>query len=184
MREHESRPRLSLREIFLAFFKIGTFAFGGVYSMLSFFERELVDKRRWLTHDEFTEAFAIGQMTPGPPIINTGIGIGYRLRGLKGVVATTVGQTLTGTVLAIVLAAFYLQTRDNPLLQSVMKGVAAAVVGLLGSIIYKMGQRLLTGYTSAAFCAAAFLGLAVFGLNPIGLIVGAGLVGLVVNRRH
>ncbi|MFH0809037.1 MAG: chromate transporter [Pseudomonadota bacterium] len=167
--------------MFLVFFKIGTFAFGGVYSMLSFFERELVDKRRWLTHDEFMEAFAIGQMTPGPPIINTGIGIGYRLKGLRGVVATTLGQTLTGTVLATVLAAFYLQTKDNPLLQSVMKGVAAAVVGLFASILWKMGRKLLTNYASAAFCAGAFLGLAVFGFNPIALILAAGVLGVAIN---
>jgi chromate transporter len=180
----QGRTVLSLREMFLAFFKIGTFSFGGVYSMLSFFERELVGKRRWLTHDEFMETFAIGQMTPGPPIINTGIGIGYRLRGLKGVVATTLGQTLTGTVLAIVLAAFYLQTKGNPLLQSVMHGVAAAVVGLFASIIYKMGRKLLTSYINAAFCVGAFLGLAVFNFNPIGLILAAGALGVAVDWRR
>jgi len=181
--EGQQAPRLRLGQIFRAFFKIGTFAFGGVYSMITFFERELVERRRWLTHDELLDSFAIGQMTPGPPIVNTGICIGYRLRGLAGVLVATLGQALTGTVLAIVLAAFYLQTQGNPLLQSVMKGVAAAVVGLLGSIVYKMGRKLITNATSAAFCAAAFLGLAVFGANPIALILGAGGLGLLVNWR-
>lgn len=172
-----------LRKIFLTFFKIGTFSFGGVYSMIAFFERELVEKRKWITHDEFIESFALGQMTPGPPIVNTGICIGYKLRKLKGALAATLGQAFTGTVLAIILAAFYLQTKDNPLLQSVMKGVAAAVVGLLGSIIYKMGKKLITGYKSGLFAAGAFVSLAIFKLNPIGIIVAAGLLGLVVNRR-
>jgi len=181
--EQQQAPKLTLGQLFGAFFKIGTFAFGGVYSMITFFERELVERRRWLTHDELLDSFAIGQMTPGPPIVNTGICIGYRLRGLAGVLVTTVGQALTGTVLAIVLAAFYLQMQGNPLLQSVMKGVAAAVVGLLGSIVYKMGRKLITNATSAAFCAAAFLGLAVFSLNPIALIFGAGGLGLLVNWR-
>jgi len=160
--------RLRLRDIFLVFLKIGTFAFGGVYSMVSFFERELVDRRGWLSHDEFVEGFAIGQMTPGPPIINTGIVIGYKLRGLPGAVAATVGQAATGTVLAIVLAAFYLKTREHPLLQSVMKGVAAAVVGLLASIIYRMGRKIVTDYWSAAFCAGAFLALASSTPSPSG----------------
>jgi chromate transporter len=175
---------LSLPSIFLTFFKIGTFAFGGVYSMISFFERELVERRRWLTHDELIEAFTIGQMTPGPPIVNTGIHIGYKLRGLPGVLAATLGQAFTGTVLAILLAAFYLEAKDNPLLQSVMKGVAAAVVGLLGSIVYKMGLKVITGWQSAAFCAGAFVALAVFGVNPIGLILASGLLGLGVNWRR
>jgi len=176
--------RRGLGEIFLVFFKIGTFSFGGVYSMISFFERELVDRRRWLTHDEFLESFALGQMTPGPPIVNTGIAIGYRLRGLPGVAAATVGQAATGTVLAIILAAFYLQARGHPLLQSVMKGVAAAVVGLLASIIYRTGRKLITDRWSALFALGAFAGLALFGANPIALILAAGILGLLVYGRR
>ena len=52
--------------------------------MVAFFERELVNKHKWISHDEFVESFAIGQMTPGPPIVNTGIAIGYKLRKLWG----------------------------------------------------------------------------------------------------
>ncbi|HKN19364.1 MAG TPA: chromate transporter, partial [Dissulfurispiraceae bacterium] len=63
---------ITLRKIFFVFLKIGTFSFGGVYSMLALFEKELVERRKWLTHDECVEAVAIGQMTPGPPIVNTG----------------------------------------------------------------------------------------------------------------
>lgn len=174
----------SLKNIFRVFFKIGTVSFGGVYSMIALFERELVDKRKWITHDEFIESFAIGQMTPGPPIVNTGICIGYKLHKLSGAVIATVGQAFTGTALAIILAVFYLQTKDNPLLQSVMKGVAAAVVGLLASTIYKMGKKLITGYTSAAVATGAFLALAVLKLNPIGIMLGAGILGLLLNWRR
>src|SRR4030066_898271 len=131
---------ISLKNIFLVFLKIGTFSFGGVYSMLTFFERELVEKHKWLTHDEYVESVAIGQMTPGPPIVNTGICIGYKLRKVKGALAATVGQAFTGTVLAILLAIFYIKTRGNVLLVSIMKGVGAAVVGLLLSIVYKMAK--------------------------------------------
>jgi chromate transporter len=177
------RIMLTLKQIFLAFFKIGTFAFGGVYSMIPSFERELVDKRKWITHDEFVESLAIGQMTPGAPIVNTGICIGYKLRRLKGALTATLGQSLTGTVLAILLAAFYLHMQDNPLLQSVMKGVAAAVVGLLASIVYKMLIKLVTEYRSAIIAAGAFIALDIFKVNPIGIILGAGLLGLVLYRR-
>ena len=52
--------------------------------MLTFFEKELVEKHKWITHEEFVESVALGQMTPGPPIINTGICIGYKLRKIKG----------------------------------------------------------------------------------------------------
>ena len=151
--------------------------------MIPFFERELVDKRKWITHDEFVESLAIGQMTPGPPIVNTGICIGYKLRQLKGALTATIGQSFTGTLLAILLAAFYLHMKDNPLLQSVMKGVAAAVVGLLASIVYKMLIKLVTEYRSAALAAGAFIALDIFKVNPIAIILAAGLLGLVLYRR-
>jgi chromate transporter len=178
-----ARNFISLPKIFLVFFKIGTFSFGGVYSMIAFFERELVDKRQWITHDEFMESFAIGQMTPGPPIVNTGICIGYKLGGLRGALAATVGQAFTGTILAILLAAFYLYMKDNPLLQATMKGVAAAVVGLLGSIIYKMATKMITEYRSALLALGAFLALDLFKVNPIAIILGAGVLGLALYWR-
>ncbi len=174
---------MSLRKIFLVFLKIGTFSFGGVYSMIPFFERELVEKRQWITADEFMESLAIGQMTPGPPIVNTGICIGYKLRRLGGALSATLGQAFTGTVLAILLAAFYLNMKDNPLLQSVMKGVAAAVVGLLGSIMYKMTTKFITEYRGALLALAAFVALDLLKVNPIAIILGAGVLGLLLYWR-
>lgn len=152
--------------------------------MLAFFERELVERHKWLTHEEFIEGVAIGQMTPGPPIVNTGICIGYKLKRIKGAITATIGQAFTGTVLAILLAIFYLKTKDNILLRSVMKGVGAAVVGLLLSIIYRMLVKTIRDYKSGLFALAAFLALALFKLNPIGLILVSGISGLVVYWRR
>ena len=174
---------VSLKDIFLVFLKIGTFAFGGVYSMLTFFERELVEKRKWLTHDEYIDSVAVGQMTPGPPIVNTGICIGYNLRQLRGALVTTIGQAFTGTVLAILLAIFYIKTKGNVLIGSIMKGIGAAVVGLLLSIVYKMAKNTVRDYKTALFAITAFFALAIFKLNPIGLILASGILGFVVFRR-
>ena len=175
---------ITIKDIFWKFLKIGSFSFGGVYSMLTFFERELAEKHKWITHDEYIESVAIGQMTPGPPIVNTGICIGYKLRKIKGALAATVGQAFTGTVLAILLAIFYTKSKDNPLLGSIMKGVGAAVVGLLLSIIYKMASKTIKDYKTALFALSAFFALALFKLNPIGLILAAGIVGLIVYGRR
>jgi chromate transporter len=171
---------ISLRNIFLVFFKIGSFSLGGVYSMLAFFEKELVERHKWLTHEEFIEGVAIGQMTPGPPIVNTGICVGYKLKKTRGALAATIGLTCTGTVIAIVLAIFYVKTKDNVLLRSIMKGVGAAVVGLLLSIVYKMAVKTIKDYKSALFAVSAFIALALFKLNPIGLIPAFGILGLAV----
>ena len=174
---------VSLKNIFWVFLKIGTFAFGGVYSMLAFFERELVERHKWITHEEYIESVALGQITPGPPIVNTGILIGYKLKKLKGALIATVGQAFIGTVLAVVLAIFYIKTRDNALLGSVLKGVGASVVGLLLSIVYKMAKETIKDYKTALFALAAFFALAVTKLNPIGIILASGILGLIVYRK-
>jgi len=182
--EARMEDKITVKDIFWKFLKIGSFSFGGVYSMLAFFERELVEKEKWLTHEEFVESVAIGQMTPGPPIVNTGICIGYRLKRIKGALATTAGQSFTGTVLAILLAVFYVKSKGNVLLTSVMKGVGAAVVGLLLSIIFKMAKTTIRDYKAALFALTAFFALALFKLNPISLILASGIIGLLVYGRR
>lgn len=172
--------QVSLKDIFLAFLKIGTFSFGGVYSMLSLFEKELIERRQWLTHEEFIDGVAIGQMTPGPPIVNTGICAGYKLKKTGGAVTAVAGMAFTGTVLAIMLAIFYVKTKDSNLLQSAMKGSGAAVSGLLLSVIYKMAVKIINDYKSAMFAMSAFFALAVLKINPVPLILAAGMMGLVV----
>lgn len=175
--------RPSIRAIFLVFLKMGTFAIGGVYSMLSFFQKELVERRQWLTDDEFAEGVAIGQMTPGPPIVNTGIYVGYRLRGLKGAVAATAGQTLPGLIVVLAIGYLYLRYKEAPVFGSALKGVGAAVVGLLVSIVYKMGRRMLKGWPEMLFAGIAFTFLSFLKVNPIALIFMAGISGYLVYGR-
>ena len=173
----------SVTRIFLVFLKIGTFAFGGVYSMLSFFERELVEKRRWITHDDYMESIAIGQMTPGAPIVNTGICIGYRLKKMRGALASTAGQIVTGTIVAILLAVFYMKTKEHPIIRPVMKGVGAAVIGLLLSIVFSMARKTLKDYRTLLVAVAAFFMLTLIKLNPIMIILTAGAAGYILFRK-
>jgi chromate transporter len=182
MADQEDRRDISLRDLFLVFLKIGTFSLGGVYAMLAFFEKELVGRKKWITHDEYVESVAIGQMTPGAPIVNTGICIGYRLRNMKGALASIAGQIFTGTVIAILLAAFYIKTKDNPLLRSALKGIGAAVVGLLLSIIFSMSKKSLKNPKTIAFTVAACIGLSMFKINPVILIFSAGVFGFIFFR--
>ncbi len=173
---------LSVKDILKVFLKIGTFAFGGVYSMLTFYERELVDKKKWLTPEEFAESVVMGQLTPGAPIVNTGLFIGYMLKKLRGALATVAGQVLPSFILVLVLSYLYVRYKEIALLKAMLKGVGAAVVGLIASVVYNMGKKLLKEYKGIVIAAAAFLCLAVLKLNPICLIVAAGIAGLLIFR--
>jgi chromate transporter len=81
------------------------------------------------------------------------------------------------------LAIFYIKAKDNPLLNSIMKGVGAAVVGLLLSIVYRMTCKTIKDYKTALFALSAFFALVVFRLNPIGIILASGILGLIVYGR-
>ena len=173
----------SVRNIFFAFLKMGAFAFGGVDSMIAFFERELVLKRKWLSHDDFAESVVVGQLTPGPPIINSGIFIGYLLRGTKGALATVVGQVLPSFVMILILAYVYMNDSDIPIMRLMLWGVwRPLLVGLVVSVVFRMGKRSLKDYKSVCFAIVTFICLAAFKLNPIVLIIAAGVGGLIVYR--
>lgn len=173
----------TLTKLFLVFLKMGAFAFGGVYSMLSFFQRELVDRRNWLSQEEFAEGVAIGQMTPGPPIINTGIFVGYRLRGARGAVTATAGQVLPGFLLVLVLAFLYTKYKSVPLLEGALKGIGAAVVGLLASVVLKMGRQVVDGRQPALLALGGFVLLYFAKANPILLIAASGMLGYLLYGR-
>ncbi len=175
--------RPSLKEIFLVFLKIGAFAFGGVYSMLAFYEKELVHKRRWLTEEEFSEAVAIGQLTPGAPIINTGIFIGFLLRGIKGAIVTIVGQVLPSLLIVIALGYLYINYRDVELIKAFLKGIGVGVVGLLMSVIFKLGLRIFNNPVAVIVGALVFI-FALLRFNPIGLIILSGLTGILIYGRR
>jgi chromate transporter len=167
----------SLPRLFACFLKVGSMAFGGVYGMLSFLERELVGRRRWLTSDELAEAVALGQMMPGPPIVNTGVLVGYRLGGARGAVAATVGQILPGFVVVLLVGVAYAELRSAPALRGALRGVAAAVVGLLAAVALSMGRRVVDGARGAAVALACFGLLALAHASPFALLAGAGLAG-------
>jgi chromate transporter len=178
------RVEVSVKDIFAVFLKMGSFAFGGVYSMLAFFERELVHKRKWLNHEEFAESVVIGQLTPGAPIVNTGIFIGYTLKKLRGALATVLGQVLPSFVLVLVIAFIYIKYKEIALLKAILKGVGAAVVGLIASVVYNMSAKILKDYKSIVFAVIALICLAVFKLNPIVLIIAAAVAGVLLHGRR
>ncbi len=177
-------PAPSLSALFLSFLKLGTFAFGGVYAMISFFEKELVQRRGWLDADALAECVAVGQMTPGPPIVNTGVLVGYRLRGLPGAVAATLGQIIPGFVIVLLLGVAYAELRSAPLLRGALRGVGAAVVGLLASVSLSMGRRVVDGGRAGIIALASFVLLAFTHANPILLLAASGLAGWALWGRR
>lgn len=172
---NDKRP--TLLEIFLLFLKIGALGFGGPFALLTFLEREIVQKKQWMSSEHFWEATAIGQLTPGPIFSATAFCCGYRLRGFWGSVAAAVGSTLPSFVLAILFAYLYVSFEKLPQLQSAVLYLLAVVVGLLLAVVWKDRSKFFKTRAQWMIGIAVFVLLSALHLNPLAVMLAGGIVG-------
>jgi len=177
-------------QLFITFFQIGLFGFGGGYAMLSLIQGEVVTRYGWLTAQEFTDIVAISQMTPGPIGINSATYVGYQATGsVLGSVIATSAVVLPSFILMLTISRFFLKYQHHPVVESVFAGLRPAVVGLIAAAalvlmnVDNFGSPTLDTYQFVISCLlfiAAFIATYKFKANPILLIIVCGLVGLVV----
>ena len=96
-----------LISLFLTFFKIGLFTFGGGYAMIAVIERDIAEKKKWIEHEEFMDVIAIAESTPGPLAINSATYIGYKVGGVLGSLFATIGVALPSFVVIYVISLFF-----------------------------------------------------------------------------
>lgn len=127
-------------EMFASFLKIGAFTLGGGYAMIPLVRDEVVDKKKWIEEEEFLNMLALAQSAPGVMAVNTAIFIGYKMRGWKGVVCTTLGSILPSFVIILLIATVFVRFKDYPLVESAFKGIRPAVVALIAAPLLKMAK--------------------------------------------
>ena len=169
-------------KLFITFFKIGLFNFGGGYAMISFIQNEVVYKQGYLSTAEFTDVVALSQVTPGPVGINLATYTGYTVSGsVWGAVAATTAVCLPSFILMILLSGWYFKYRNTPAAGRVLRGLRLCVIGLIAAaaLVLCNGENF-TGYKSIIFLAAAFTAVWKFKLSPILVIILCGAAGLAV----
>ena len=162
-----------LHTIFLSFFKIGLFTFGGGYAMLPLIERELIAKRKWIEQKEFRDLLTLAQSVPGPIAVNTSVFVGYKVRGFGGAVAALLGAVLPSFLIILAIALFFAGIRQNPVVDAAFKGMRPAVVALIIAPLVTLTRGM---HWSMIVLAAALAGLIWWlGLSPVLILaVGAG----------
>ena len=169
---------MSLWKLFFLFVKIGSMMIGGGYSMLPLLIRELVEKNKIITEDELTDYMAVAQCTPGVIAINTATFVGYKVRKIRGAIIASLGVVLVPMVLIMIIAAVLQSFATYPVVQHVFAGIRIAVCALIFASIYKLFKKTVTNLTAVVLFLAAFLFVAVGGVSPVFIVIGAGLVGL------
>ncbi|NPE12178.1 chromate transporter [Xylanibacter rodentium] len=185
-------------QLFITFFFIGLFGFGGGYGMLSLIQGEVVHHWHWMTTSEFTDIVAISQMTPGPIGINSATYCGYtavhnagmgNAMAILGSITATFALVLPSLILMILISRMFMKYMNTSVVQSVFMGLRPAVVGLLGAATLLLmtsdnfstpSQNPWQFWISTALFAATFVGTMYFKINPIRMILYCALAGLLL----
>jgi chromate transporter len=176
-----------LKELFVSFFKIGLFTFGGGYAMLPLIEKELVEKRRWITEEELLEMFIISQMTPGTIAINASTFIGNKKAGKLGGFIASLGIIFPSLIIITLIYNFFGNSFENPLIKSIFLGIRACIIGLIASSTLKICKRSFISGISYIIFIIAFILLLIFDLSPIllitlGMLLGAAAAFFLPNK--
>lgn len=172
----------SLKDLFLLFFKIGLFTFGGGYAMLPLLKDELVVKRRLLSEDELLDLYAIGQCTPGIIAINVATFIGYRQARLKGAVAATLGMVFPSLLIITLIAMVLKQYMYNRYVTYAFAGIRIGVVALIASVLVDLWRKNIRNYADGRVFVLAVALLGVFSLSAVWVVIAAAVSALLIGE--
>ena len=164
-----------LIEILKSFLKIGAFTFGGGYAMIPIIQYEVVNRRKWLSEQEFVELLTIAQAAPGPISLNTAVFVGYKCKGYKGALAAILGVVLPSFVIILLVAMFFHTMRDNRWVDAAFRGMRPAVVALIVAPIVGLAKGL--RWVLIAVAAATALSVWYFGFSPVWLLIAGAMGG-------
>ena len=169
-------------QLFSDFFKIGAFTLGGGYAMIPIIQSEVVDRRRWLKQEEFLDIIAIAQSCPGVFAINMSVFIGYKLRKLPGALCAAFGTALPSFAIILLIAMFFSRFQDNPLVESIFKGIRPAVVALIAAPTFTLAKSAKITLSNCWIPIGSALAIYLMGVNPVFIILAAGFGGYLYGK--
>lgn len=171
-------------ELFIIFFKIGAFTFGGGYAMLSIIHREIVENKQWINDDEMLDMIAISESTPGVISINTATFVGYKVAGFWGAFMATLGTALPAFVIIVLVTLFFIPYMSNPWVQYAFEGIRVGVIVLIFSAAVKLNKVNKKTAFNFTLTGVAFLLAAFTPINVILILIGGLICGIVWQARE
>lgn len=169
-----------LFKVFITFFKIGLFSFGGGYAMLPLIQQEVVTVNNWISAEEFIDVVAISQVTPGPIAINSATYIGYKTNGVLGSFCATLGVSLPSIIIMLLIAKFFFSFKDNKTVKNAFKGLRPATIGLIAAAAILVAKDSFIDYKSLLIFGSAFIASYKFKIDPIILTILSAIAGLIL----
>ena len=172
---------LRLMKIFVTFFKIGLFTFGGGFAMIPLMEREIVDNHGWIEKDKFIDAISITQSVPGAVAVNLSIFFGYNLAGFIGALVASIGVVIPSFIIILIIAAGFNKFSENPILNNIFKGIRPAVVGLVLYAGTKLAKNINWSWKLAITFILVFIGNSFFSVSPITIVITVIIIGSILS---
>lgn len=176
-------------ELFLIFFKLGLFTFGGGYAMIPQIKREIIEKRKWLTEDEMLEVIAIAESTPGPIAINMATYVGYKQNKVLGSVFSTVGVVIPSLIIIFIISLFFNNFIENKYVAYCFKGIKCGVAFLIVKVAVEMIAKMEKRFFSILIFLLTLIATISFEMFDIDfssiylLLIGA-LLGIIVYSKN
>ena len=170
-------------QLFLTFFKIGAFTFGGGYAMVPLIQKEIVEGKGWITDDDILEIIAIAESTPGPIAINAATYLGYKHAGFLGSLVATVGVIIPSFIIIFAISLFFDAFLSFTLVEYAFRGIQVCVIYLIFSAGLKMLKSMKKTAFSITIVSAVMLCMILFSLfavkfSTILYILICGCIGL------
>ena len=171
-----------LWDLYLTWFKMGLFTFGGGYAMLSMIQKEVIDKHHWATEEEIMNYYAIGQCTPGIIAVNTATFVGYYLKGVVGGVIATLGVISPSVIIITVIAALISNFMEIEMVKHALLGINVAVCALMIKSISGLWKKSIKNIGSFTVFAIALLLSVLTDISTVYLVILSGILGVVLSR--
>ncbi len=168
-----------LLKILVTFAGMSLLLFGGHYVFIPIVQQSVVEGHGWVTQQEFVDAVALSQITPGPLMVSAAF-IGLKVAGFAGAIAATAGVFTPSAVLMVVCTGLFHRIKESPMVQAVLRGVRPAVVGMIAAAVLIVGQTMVPTWISAVIFGASLISLLYFRVNAVWIIPVAGIAGYLV----
>ena len=150
--------------------------------MIPLIEEEVVNRKQWVRKEEMLDLIAIAQSCPGVFAINIAIFIGYKLRKVRGAIATTIGTALPSFLIILIIAMFFKQFEDNKVVAAMFRGIRPAVVALIAVPTFNLGKRAQLNKFTIWIPIVSALAIWLLGVSPIWIIIVAALCGFLWGK--
>lgn len=178
------KPRPTAPQIASVFLLLGVTAFGGQPALLALLNRELVERRGWLRNEEITEAFTYTKLLPGPVVVQVVAYLGYRLNGVRGVLAAAAMFLLPSVVTMLALGAAYGRIAANQGVTAALGGLTSAVVGIILVATIGQARKAIRDAVGAVVAITVCIAAVIWNVNPALLVLAAGALGILREARR